>query len=340
MIVIRPTLTEIAKELGIAVSTVSRALNRKEGVSEELREKVLNKALKMGYIDEIPNIVQQSQNIIGVIVPNIQNPFFLTFLKGIETVLFRMNHTFIVCNTDENIVKERVYLKWLLESKVKGVIAAPAFSISDETNISLYKKINQYIPVVLYDREFYESNNFDSVIVDNQVAIIDGVRHLKEKGHKRIGILLSKRGNYCIEERYKGFKKALRYFNLNTKKKWILENLYPSTTAEKSLNNFFDLENKPTAVIATNHDISYSFLRMAKKHNIRIPDDISLLGFSEVPENEIVNPPLTVIKQPILEIGNIAATAMLTRVENKNKEASKIVLKATIVERESVINLK
>lgn len=340
MIVIKPTLTEIAKELGIAISTVSRALHGKEGVSEELREKVLNKALKMGYIDEIPKVVQQSQNIIGVIIPNIQNPFFLTFLKGIETVLFRMNHTFIVCNTDEDIVKERVYLKWLLESKVKGVIAAPAFSLSDETNISLYKKINQHIPVVLYDREFYESNNFDSVIVDNQVAIVDGVRHLKDKGHKRIGILLSKRGNYCIEERYKGFKKALRYFNLKTEKKWILENLYPSTTAEKNLNNFFDLEDKPTAVIATNHDISYSFLRMAKKHNIRIPDDLSLLGFSEVLENEIVSPPLTVIKQPILEIGNIAATAMLTRVENKNKEASKIVLKATIVERESVKNIK
>ncbi|MFO7889954.1 MAG: LacI family DNA-binding transcriptional regulator [bacterium] len=339
MIFIKPTLSEIAKELGIAVSTVSRALNKKEGVSEDLRKKVLNKALKMGYIDEIPKVIQQSQNIIGVIIPNIQNPFFLTFLKGIETILFRMNHTFIVCNTDEDVVKERVYLKWLLESKVKGVIAAPSFSLTGETNINLFKKINQFIPVVLYDREFYESTEFDSVIVDNQAAIVAGVRHLHEKGHKRIGILLSKRGNYCIEERYKGFNKALRYFGLKSYKKWILENLYPSGTAEKSLNNLFELENKPTAVIATNHDISYSFLRIAKKYNIRIPDDISLLGFSEVPENEIVNPPLTVIRQPILEIGNIAATAMLTRIENQHKEVSKIVLKATIVERESVKNL-
>jgi LacI family transcriptional regulator len=339
MIFIKPTLSEIAKELGIAVSTVSRALNKKEGISEDLRKKVLDKALKMGYIDEIPKIIQQSQNIIGVIIPNIQNPFFLTFLKGIETILFRMNHRFIVCNTDEDVVKERVYLKWLSESKVKGVIAAPAFSISGETNINLYKKINQYIPVVLYDREFYETQEFDSVIVDNQAAIVDGVRHLHEKGHKRIGILLSKRGNYCIEERHKGFMKALRYFNLKTENKWILENLYPSSSAEEKLNSFFELDNRPTAMIATNHDISYSFLRIAKKYNIKVPDDISLLGFSEVPENEIVNPPLTVIKQPILEIGNIAATAMLTRIENRNKEVSQIVLKTTIVERKSIKNI-
>jgi LacI family transcriptional regulator len=133
--------------------------------------------------------------------------------------------------------------------------------------------------------------------------------------------------------------KALRYFNLKTENKWILENLYPSSSAEEKLNSFFELDNRPTAMIATNHDISYSFLRIAKKYNIKVPDDISLLGFSEVPENEIVNPPLTVIKQPILEIGNIAATAMLTRIENRNKEVSQIVLKTTIVERKSIKNI-
>lgn len=333
---LKRTLSDIAKELGVSVSTVSRALKKKDGVGEELRKKILKEALRIGYIDQLPSSVQDSSNILGVIIPNIQNPFFLSFLKGIETILFHMNYRFIVCNTDEDIFKERVYLKWLFESKVKGIIAAPSFSEKGETNIDLFREINKNIPTVLYDRDFFEPTKFDSVVIDNKTAIFDGVKFLVENGHEKIGILLSKRGNYCIEERYRGFNKAAKYFKLKTNHAWVLDNLYPSNQAAKKLESFFELEDKPTAMIATNHDISCNFIRIAGKYDFKVPDDISLLGFSEVPENEIVNPPLTAIKQPVLEIGHMAATAILSRIENQYKEPSKIILKSSIIERRSV----
>jgi len=333
----KSTLSTIAKKLGISVSTVSRALSNKDGVSDSLRKRIIHEAIENGYIDKLPLILEERSRILGIIVPNIQNPFFLNFLKGAESVLFHRNFRFIVCNIDEDLYKERIYLKWLQESKVMGIIAAPAFSESGKTNLDIYRELDKSIPVVLYDREFYQYKGFDSVTFDNEGTIIDGVKHLYDKGHRKIGILLSKRGNFCTRERFKGYKKAVKQFDLPFVKSWVLDNLYSNDDiVTKKIESFLSQGDLPTAVIGTTNNITYNFLKAAKKLQITVPDDISLLGFGEIPQNELLNPPLSIMKQPSLEIGRIAATTMLARLDRQQSEPSRIVLKSTVVSRNSV----
>lgn len=333
----KSTLSTIAKKLGISVSTVSRALHNKDGVSDSLRKRIIREAMESGYIDQLPLILEKRSRIIGIIVPNIQNPFFLNFLKGAESVLFHRNFQFIVCNIDEDIYKERIYLKWLQENKVMGIIAAPAFSESGKTNLDIYMELGKSIPVVLYDREFYNYKEFDSVTFDNEGTIIDGVKYLYDKGHRKIGILLSKQGNFCTRERLKGYKKALKLFDLPFVESWILNNLYSKDDIViKKIENFLLQDNLPTAVICTTNNITYNFLKAAKNLQINVPDDISLLGFGEIPQNELLNPPLSIMKQPSIEIGRIAATTILARIDGQQSEISRIVLKSTLVPRSSV----
>jgi len=332
-------LARIASKLGISVSTVSRAISNKEGVGKNLRNSIFEEARRIGYFSASERNKDYSPKVLGVIVPNIQNPFFLNFLKGIESVLFHRNYRFIMCNTDEDVLKEKVYIRWHLESKVAGIIAAPAFNNDGSNNISLYRQICKEIPIVLYDREFYDSNDFDSVITDNQASLEDAVRFLYEKGHRKIGILLSKSGNFCMRERLKGFMSAAEKFKLKIDDRWIIEDLYPATEIEERLKNFFLSDNKPTAVVATTHLISCNFLRLVRNKGLQVPQDISLIGYTDVIENDIFDPPLTTIKQPVLEIGQIASTTMLARLDMQYEVPSKVILKTQLIDRKSVRDL-
>jgi len=332
----KATLKQIAEKLDISVSTVSRALSNKEGVGNSLKKEIIREAKKIGYVFKIDEKNENSANIFGVIVPNIQNPFFLNFLKGIESVLFHRNYRFIMCNTDEDVNKEKIYLKWLQENKVLGIIAAPAFARDGSNNLSIYREIRKNIPIVLYDREFHECDEFDSVCTDNKTAICEAVEYLYKMGHRKIGILLSKRGNFCIEERLNGFLLTTKKLRMEVDENWIVDDLYPSFDITGKFDKFFSSTEKPTAVISTTHSISCNFLKNIRNKGLDVPKDISLIGYTDVIESDIFDPPLTTIKQPILEIGHIAATTTLARIDDQYYEPSKVVLKTQLVERNSV----
>ncbi len=335
----KATLKQIADKFDISVSTVSRALSKKEGVGEELRKEIMEEARRIGYIFNSNGKNELSTRIFGVIVPNIQNPFFLNFLKGIESVLFHRNYRFIMCNTDEDVNKEKVYLNWLQESEVLGIIAAPAFNRDGSNNLDLYKQIGENIPIVLYDREFYGCEYFDSVSTDNQSATYDACGYFHKMGHRKMGILLSKRGNFCIEERLKGFLKAAERFKIEVREKWIVDDLYTASEIDEKFDKFFEDSVIPTAVIATTHSISCNFLKAMRSRGLDVPRDISLIGYTDVIESDILNPPLTTIKQPILEMGHIAATTMLARIDGQYSNPSRVVLRTQLIERESVRNI-
>ncbi|MFY9356562.1 MAG: substrate-binding domain-containing protein, partial [Defluviitoga tunisiensis] len=181
---------------------------------------------------------------------------------------------------------------------------------------------------------------FDYVIVDNQDAIIQALMHLKENGHENVSIFLSKKGVFTIEERLKGFLKGCELLNIQTRKEWICEDIYPHEKAFDILKMLKDKNNLPSAIIATNNNITKNIVSSSRKLNVKIPDKLSLIGFDDTPENELIDPPLTTIKQPILEIGKIAATALLSRIEDRFAKPMKVVLKAELIKRGSVKNLK
>lgn len=339
----RPTIKDIAKVLNISPSTVSRALSGKPGASEELRKKVLETAEEMGYMKNLSaqSLKNSKSKIIGIIAFDIRNPFFLDFLKGVEDVLFPREYKILLSTVDENVDKERTYLNWMVSQGVDGILSSPITEKNGKSNLKLYQNFYKMgVPIVFYDRMFYNQEQFDYVIVDNQDAIIQALIHLKENGHENVSIFLSKKGVFTIEERLKGFLKGCELLNIKTRKEWICEDIYPHEKAFDILKNLKEKSHLPTAIIATNNNITKNIVSSSRKLNIKIPDELSLIGFDDTPENELIAPPLTTIKQPILEIGKIAATALLSRIEDRFAKPMRVVLKTELITRGSVRNLK
>jgi len=339
----RPTIKDIAKVLNISPSTVSRALSGKPGASEELRKKVLETAEEMGYMKNLSaqSLKNSKSKIIGIIAFDIRNPFFLDFLKGVEDVLFPREYKILLSTVDENVDKERTYLNWMVSQGVDGILSSPITEKNGKSNLKLYQNFYKMgVPIVFYDRMFYNQEQFDYIIVDNQDAIIQALIHLKENGHENVSIFLSKKGVFTIEERLKGFLKGCELLNIKTRKEWICEDIYPHEKAFDILKNLKEKSHLPTAIIATNNNITKNIVSSSRKLNIKIPDELSLIGFDDTPENELIAPPLTTIKQPILEIGKIAATALLSRIEDRFAKPMRVVLKTELITRGSVRNLK
>ena len=339
----RPTIKDIAKVLNISPSTVSRALSGKPGASEELRKKVLKTAEEMGYMKNLSaqSLKNSKSKIIGIIAFDIRNPFFLDFLKGVEDVLFPREYKILLSTVDENVDKERTYLNWMVSQGVDGILSSPITEKNGKSNLKLYNNFYKMgVPIVFYDRMFYNQEQFDYVIADNQDAIIQALIHLKENGHENVSIFLSKKGVFTIEERLKGFLKGCELLNIKTRKEWICEDIYPHEKAFDILKNLKEKSHLPTAIIATNNNITKNIVSSSRKLNIKIPDELSLIGFDDTPENELIAPPLTTIKQPILEIGKIAATALLSRIEDRFAKPMRVVLKTELITRGSVRNLK
>lgn len=339
----RPTIKDIAKVLNISPSTVSRALSGKPGASEELRKKVLETAEEMGYMKNLSaqSLKNSKSKIIGIIAFDIRNPFFLDFLKGVEDVLFPREYKILLSSVDESADKEKTYLNWMVSQGVDGILSSPITEKNGKSNLKLYNNFYKMgVPIVFYDRMFYNQEQFDYVIVDNQDAIIQALMHLKENGHENVSIFLSKKGVFTIEERLKGFLKGCELLNIQTRKEWICEDIYPHEKAFDILKMLKDKNKLPSAIIATNNNITKNIVSSSRKLNVKIPDKLSLIGFDDTPENELIDPPLTTIKQPILEIGKIAATALLSRIEDRFAKPMKVVLKAELIKRGSVKNLK
>jgi len=239
----KPTIKDIAKTLNISPSTVSRALSARPGVSDELRRKVIETAEELGYMKNLSaqTLKNSKSKIIGIVAFDIRNPFFLDFLKGVEDVLFPREYKILLSNADENIDKERTYLNWLISQGVEGILSSPISEKNGRSNLKLYRDFYKMgVPIVFYDRMFHNQEQFDYVVVDNQDAIIQALMHLKENGHENIGIFLSKKGIFTIEERLKGFFKGCKLLNIPVKREWICEDIYPHEKTFEVLKNLKD----------------------------------------------------------------------------------------------------
>lgn len=335
----RSTIKDIAEKLNIAPSTVSRAISGKKGVSEKLKKIILETAEDLKYI---PNISAKSlktnrTNTIGLIIPDIDNPFFLDVIKGVEKVLFPRGYKFIVCSTDENLEKERTYLDWLLENGVEGIIASPVQEGEGRSNMKSYKSIlKRRIPLVFYDRLIRNLTEIDSVTVNNETAVMEALFNLKNAGHKKVGICLSKKGLYTMEERLKGFKKGVEALELETRPEWLLNDMHPLEKAEEKLEKFIATGDFPDGIITANHPITAILLKNTRRFGRKIPDDFSLIAFDDLLENELMSPAITTIKQPVMEIGKMAATLLLGRIDDESTPPVKVVLNCQLVHRESL----
>ncbi len=299
------------------------------------------KAKELGYMVFHNARVLRTQKTftIGIIVPDIRNPFFLDFLHGVERILFPRKYKILLSMSDENVEKEKQYLRWMVEHGTDGILLSPAFDENGSGNLNFLRKFKVMgMPVVLYDRLYEESpKEFDSITIDNFDAVLSIVKHLKDRGHRRVGMILAGRRIYTMKKRLEGYLEGCRSYELECREILDINNIFDQKEHEKICDY---LKGNMTAVIATSHFVTNEVYKCAKRRGIEIPEDLSVVGFDDMDENELFDPPVTVIRQPVSLMGKAAATLILDRIDGDDSPTQSVVFKAELVERKSVKHIR
>jgi LacI family transcriptional regulator len=330
------TLKEIATILSLSPSTISRALSNSHEVSEKTRLKVQALASELNFQPN-PNassLRRQKNKTIAVILPDITNNFFAKVIEGIEAVAQEKGYHILIYFTFENFAKEKSILQHLSNGRVDGVI----ISLSAETNsfehIQLLKE--RKVPLVFFDR-VCEEITAAKIATDNYNAALKGVKHLIDKGCKKIAFLNFSNYSVTSLERNKGYVDGLKMAKLPLDKSIILN---CSTNAENNFELVYNLlkTNKNIdAVFASSENLSITTYKVCEKLNISIPDKIKVLGFSNLSLASQLNPSLSTITQPALEMGKEAAIVLFKSIEKPNVDYTdvKSIFKTSLIERKS-----
>lgn len=327
-------LEEIAQELGLSVSTISRVVNNKSSVKPKTRQAVL-KALKK--YDYSPNLHARSLKTnqtftVGVVIPDITDPFFGNVIKGINEMANQKRYSVIFCDSDENPQKEEEYLRYLTELRVDGLVVAPV----NPHNDFLQKIISQGMPLVFIDNVFPYEGNFDSVAIDNMQAAYEATKYLIKKGHRDIGLIAGKQDEITGLERLKGYMNALNDDNIQCKKDIIQLGDFKETSGYEAMQQLLNSDTHITAVFVTSFQMTYGALRAVREHNLNYGSDIAFMGFDISDHYSFLSPGITSVVQPERAIGRTAAQVLLNRIDNKAVANQKIILDFSIVERGSV----
>lgn len=339
------TIKDIARELGISPSTVSRALKDHPDISSETKKAVNALADKLNYQ---PNIValslrQKKTNTIGVVIPELVHFFFSTVISGIEDVAYEAGYSVIITQSNESFDREVTDLKALFNSRVDGML----LSISRETtNYDHIESIlSKGVPIVFYDR-MYNNPNTSKVIVDDYVGAKEAVAHLIDQGCKRVAHLQATPNLLISEDRLRGYKDALREANLPYQENFVLQ--CPSGTleeAEKATRKLLALTPPPDAIFANNDMLAMGAMKAIKEKGLNIPGDVALMGFSNWFFSQLMDPPLSSVDQPGYEMGQEAARLLIRHIEMKDKDQGEPqpetkVLKTRLIVRQSSIKKK
>jgi len=335
------TLKELAKELNLSISTISRALNDHSDISESTITKVKKLALKRNYV---PNMFARGfrlskTNIVGVIVPNITHYFTSTILNGILEEAALKGYRVIVCESDNNIVKETEMLRTMMQFGVDGIL----MSLSKITkNIDQILKTLDRIPLVLFDK-VSDKIPCTQITINEEEAAYNAVEHLINSGKKRIAILKETENSFSSKKRYAGYLKALQDNELPVDDNIILSTEDISLIHGKRMANILlSMKNRPDAIFAITDRAAIGAIKTLKKFNVKIPEEIAVVGFSNSLGSTIIEPELTTIDQPGKRIGSVAVKYLLEEIEAPNNTISSknIKIRTNLIVRESSFKLE
>lgn len=313
------TIKDIAKALGLSTSTVSRALRDSYEISPETKKLVIDYAEKINYH---PNPIalslkERRSRSIGVIVCEIANSFFSQTINGIESIAYNNGYNVIISQSRESFDRELLNLQYLTSRSVDGLIV----SVSTETkDFSYFKELyDRGMPIVFFDRIVDEIETH-KVIVDNFKGAYEATSHLIACGYKKIATLCNAPVLSIAKERLAGYKAALNDHHLSIDEsliKFCQHGGMIAAEVEVAINELFALKTKPDAIFASADKLTTGCLRLLKQKGLSIPDDFGLIGYSNTDLTELLDPPLSVIKQPAFEMGELATSLLLQLIESK-----------------------
>ncbi|CAI8869898.1 MULTISPECIES: LacI family DNA-binding transcriptional regulator [unclassified Pseudomonas] len=329
------TIKDVAALAGISYTTVSHVVNNTRPVSQEVRLKV-EAAIKS--LDYVPSAVARSLKAkttatIGLLVPNSLNPYFAELARGIEDYCERNGYCVILCNSDDNPEKQRSYLRVLLEKRIDGLIVASAGGDSGLAQGLAGVKT----PMVIVDRGL-DGVDADLVRIDHEYGAYLATRHLLELGHRDIATIGGPASTSVAQMRLAGYCRALKEAGVEVRPERMLESDFTSTGGYSAAAILLE-GNPPSAIFAGNDMIGIGVLRAAAERNVRVPSELSVIGFDDIQMSRYVYPALTTVGQSILQLGEMAAEVLLRRIATPNLGTDQRIVTPSIVLRESTAPL-
>lgn len=328
------SMNDVARQAGVSVVTVSRVVNNSASVNELTRTRVLKAIKDLKYK---PNRVAKrlrskslSGNLLGVMIPDIRNPFYVDVLRGIEDVAYHNNYAIIVCNFGQDETKEKMYLDILQSESIDGLIVAPVRE-DDAKVISLVKS---GLPLVCVDRGLV-SVDVDVVLVDNVKGAFLAVDHLAKKGFKRIAYIAGKPEIPSSRYRGEGYRKALESNGLMYDEGLVKYGDSSHESGVRLCAELLEMDPRPDALFTGNNLITLGALETIHNLGLSIPQEVGIVGFDDMPWSSSLNPSLTAVRQPAYEIGKRAAELLIHRISEPGRAAISMMLNTELIVRKS-----
>ena len=329
------TMKEIAKKLGVSVSTVSRALKDSPELHPDTKKRVVEMAKSMNYQY---NLLAQSlrisrSKVLGVIVPELTSHFFSSNISGIQDTAYKRGYNIMICQSNESFEQEKANIRTLVSSQVDGLL----ISLSRETKSydHLQDLYDREIPFIMFDR-VTEEIPVSKVTVDDAHGAYLAVQHLLEQGCRKIAYFSGPGDLYISKQSTAGYLEALKEYGIPIEESRIyITDLTPEMNRQITL-DMLEKDDRPDAIFAMIDPLAVDVMMVLKEKGIKIPEDIALAGFTNNPTSAVVEPSLTTVSQPGYEMGEIAANHLLDQLDEVvSDDPQSFVLLTTLVVRES-----
>ena len=330
------SLKDLAREIGVSISTISRALNNHPDISQEMTLKIKKLASEMNYT---PNplamgLLKQATRMIGVIVPDLVTHFYSSIISGIEQVAEEKGYYILIASSSESLEKEIKSVENLLKTRVEGLIVC----LSHETQSYEHfdRLIKNNIPLVFFDR-VCRTDEVPSVVVDNVDAARKITRHFYKNGFRRIAYIAGPDHLNISQERTLGYLSGLKSCGLDFDPELLVKCNMSSEGATNATARLLSLQERPDAIFGINDTVAFAAMKEIKRNGLKIPEDIALVGFTDEFHSTVVEPAMTSITHPTFEIGQEAARLFFNRIENPESLPVQVVLKTKLVIRKSSV---
>lgn len=330
------TIYDIASALNISIATVSRALKNDPVVSKPTKKRIFDLAEKMGYRTNhfARNLRKQTTNTIGVILHELNSNFITSVLAGIEKVTTEAGYDLIIAHSSESFTKEIANAKNLFDKRVDGLIASLSFDTKNLDHFKPFKEKN--VPVIFFDRVEQEGKN-TVVVIDNYKCGYQATEHLIQQGCKKIVHITSSLKRNVYSERFKGYKEALADYEIPYDEDLLIIHDLSESAAIESAMQMLKMDPFPDGAFITNDFVAAVVMRTLKENNIKIPQDIAIVGFNNDAVCTLVEPALSTINYPGIDVGEVAARNLINHLGGigNMQNTNTIIIRSNLIIRKS-----
>lgn len=317
----RPTVKDVAARAGVSVATVSRALNGLASVDPDLKTKVLLAAGEIGYrMDGLARGLRRQVNtVFGMLISDIENPFFTSMVRGAEDAAYRSGHLLMLCNTDESVEKEKAYIDVLLGQSVAGILLVPA----DEDLSDVQSLVKWGTPVVAIDRRGPD-NPVDAVLVDNVAGSRQGTQWLIEQNCTRIATIAGPKRTTTGLERLMGYERALVAAGIPLRDDLVVHGDFHEDGGYRAACQLLDLDPPPEAIFIANNQMAVGAIAALADRGLEIPGDVAIACFDQLPNGIRWHDFIATVQQPAYNMGRVAVEILLRRIAGDDSPVSEV----------------